>query len=166
MHVRQAECSDAGEIRSVHLLAFPTSGEADLVEQLVRDGDAMISVVAVELGKVVGHALLSRMNVQAGGRTLTALGLAPVAVVPELQNRGVGSALIEAAVNDARRLGVDLVFVLGESEFYGRFGFDSETARPFANRYAGPYFQALLLNGAIRPLQSGTASYAPAFESL
>ena len=166
MRLRPAASSDAGAIRALHLLAFPTTAEADLVEQLVRDGDARISIVALEERGIVGHIVFSRMGVQAGGQALDALGLAPVAVLPERQGNGIGSALVEAGIAEARRSGTDIIFVLGETEFYGSFGFRAETARPFASRDGGPHFQALLLNPTIGPLDSGSADYAPAFEGL
>lgn len=166
MHLRPAVASDRGDIRAVHLLAFPSSAEADLVEQLVQDGVAIISIVAVENGRIVGHVLLSRMDVEADGGTLNAVGLAPVAVIPEMQRHGVGSALIEAAIADARRLGVEMIFVLGDTGFYRRFGFAAEAARPFASPYAGAHFQALAIGRALGPVQRGTASYARAFDAL
>ena len=166
MRIRPVVRSDSSDIRAVHLLAFPTSAEADLVEQLGRDGDSVISLVGVEQGRIVGHILLSRMDVQADGRALNAVGLAPVAVIPALQRRGIGSALVEAAIGEARRLGIDLIFVLGDTDFYGRFGFAAEAAQPFACAYAGPHFQALLLDSIADPVQAGAANYAPAFDAL
>ena len=166
MHLRPAVASDRGEIRGVHLLAFPSPAEADLVEQLVQHGDSVISIVAVENGRIVGHVLLSRMDVESDGAALNAVGLAPVAVIPEWQRRGIGSALIEAAIAGARRSGVEMIFVLGDTGFYGRFGFAAETARPFASPYAGAHFQALAIGRALQPTLTGTARYAPAFDAL
>jgi putative acetyltransferase len=106
------------------------------------------------------------MEVKADGLALSAAGLAPVAVVPDWKGRGIGSALIESAIDDARRLGLDMIFVLGEPGFYGRFGFNVAEARPFASRYAGPHFQVLLLKPDVGPVLAGEASYAPAFDAL
>jgi len=166
MRLRPAVRSDASDIRRVHELAFGTDAEADLVERLVCDGDARISIVCLEQGRIVGHVLFSRMEVEADGQPVDALGLAPVAVVPERQGNGIGSALIEAGVAEARRLGTEVIFVLGDTRLYRRFGFEGTAAKPFACRYAGPHLQALLLNEAMTPAQSGRASYAPAFEAL
>ena len=166
MRLRPAMPSDASDIHRVHERAFPTAAEADLVDQLVRAGDAVISIVAIEDRAIVGHVLLSRMNVTADGRALNALGLAPLAVVPEKTRHGIGSALVEAGIAEARQAGIDMIFVLGDGQFYGRFGFDPDAARPFASRYAGPHFQALVLNPAIGSLQGGTANYARAFDEL
>ena len=166
MRLRPAVRSDSSDIRAVHLRAFPTEAEADLVEQLVRECDALISIVAVEDREIVGHILFSRMDVEAEGQALNALGLAPVAVVPQAKGRGIGSALIEAGIAEARRLGADIIFVLGDTDFYGRFGFEGETALPFVSPYAGHHFQALLLNQDVGSVRRGTASYARAFDEL
>lgn len=164
MKIRAATARDAEGIRNVHLNAFPTAGEADLVERLAHDGDVAISIVAGDEA-IAGHILLSWMRADADGRGLRALGLGPLAVIPERQGEGIGSALIQAAVAKARANGAEIIFVLGEPEYYGRFGFSVAAAAPFESPYAGPHFQALAL-GDLQPLTSGIAEYAPAFASL
>lgn len=164
MQIRLSRAADSQAIRDVHLRAFPTRMEADLVDQLVADGDALVSIVAQDDG-IVGHVLLSRMNVVADGRALDAQGLGPVAVVPNHQRGGIGSALIEAAVREAKSAGTQMLFLLGEPGFYGRFGFTAAAAKPFESPYAGPYFQALALVD-LPPVRSGIAKYAKAFDGL
>ena len=132
---------------------------------LAADGDLVISMVAVAAEKVVGHVALSRMSVFADGAAVRALGLGPVAVVPERQRSGIGAALIEAGLEEAARAGVEIVFVLGEPAYYSRFGFDAAGARPFASPYAGPYFMALTLTDMVAA-REGRADYAPAFARL
>lgn len=157
---------DSEQIRQVHLQAFPTSGEADLVERLIADEDAAISLVACDHEAVVGHILFSWMRVEADGKAVKALALAPVAVLPERQRNGIGSQLIETGLEDAALIGAGLVFVLGEPEYYSRFGFDAAAARPFASPYAGPYLQARILSEAYRNPSSGTAEHPRAFAAL
>ena len=164
--VRAATPGDKAAIRKVHLAAFPTELEADLVERLERDGDAAISLVAEDSGEVIGHILLSRMDVRSEGRELEALGLAPVAVLPDRQGTGVGSALIDAGLSAARDKQAEIIFVLGEPSYYGKFGFSGDSARPFASPYAGEYFQAKVLGNDLRAPASGRADYAPAFAEL
>ena len=163
--VRPANPSDASAIRAVHVAAFPTGLEADLVEQLERDGDAVISLVAEEESGVVGHVLMSRMRANGSGRDLRALGLAPVAVLPARQRSGIGGALIVDALALAEQDGEEIVFVLGDPDYYGRFGFSAPAAAPFRSPYAGPHLMARWLNGGERPA-SGRADYAPAFAGL
>lgn len=161
------EAGDASEaIRAVHLAAFPTSAEADLVARLHQDRDSEISLVADQAGEIVGHLMLSRMTVSADSQACRALGLGPVGVLPGAQGSGIGSALIRSALGIAGTLGEELVFVLGEPEYYARFGFSAKAAAPFASPYAGPYFMALWLRPNAAPLVAGKADYAPAFAKL
>ncbi|GAB7186077.1 N-acetyltransferase [Kitasatospora sp. Ki12] len=141
------ECpEDAPATRRVHMAAFPGPDEADLVDALRRDPAWLpgLSVVAVDAtGLVVGHALLTRLRVGDG----QALALAPVAVAPEWQRRGVGELVVRAALAAAEDAGEKLVVVLGDPEYYGRFGFTPagghEVVGPF--EVPEPYFQALPL---------------------
>ena len=150
----------------MHEAAFPTPVEAALVEALLGEGDAVISLVAARQGQIVGHILLSRMAVSGDGRAFRALGLGPVGVLPGFQGSGIGWALIDAALGIARATGEDLVFVLGEPDYYQRFGFSAESAAPFASPYAGPYFMALALRPDFAPPAAGEAAYAHAFSGL
>ena len=164
--IRPAEAKDAAGIRAVHLAAFPTPIEADLVGALEREGDAVVSLVAERQREIVGHVLLSRMQVTGDGRPRRALGLAPVGVLPGFQGGGIGSALIEGALGVARAMGEELVFLLGEPDYYTRFGFSAEAAAPFASPYAGPWFMALPLRPDVALPASGVAAYARAFSDL
>ena len=165
MEVRPEEAKDAEGIRAVHLAAFPTAAEADLVERLRDDLDSQVSLVAEQSGEVVGHVMLSRMTVSGDGRQWRALGLGPVAILPGAQGGGVGSDLIRGALAIAKATGEELVFVLGDPDYYRRFGFASEAAAPFASPYSGPFLMALALADVPLP-RSGRADYAPAFGIL
>ena len=161
--IRPETADDEDAIRMVNLAAFPTAQEADLVQQLREDSDSEISLVAEDEGTIVGHVLLSRMKVAGDGRPFRALGLGPVAVLPDRQRQGIGGALIEEALRLAQDRDEEAVFLVGEPDYYQRFGFSAEAAVPFASPYAGPYFMAR----AFVPLPNrGEAAYAPAFEKL
>ncbi|MEQ1724482.1 MAG: N-acetyltransferase [Sphingopyxis sp.] len=143
--------------------AFGHQGEADLVRSLHNDGDALVSLVAEEDGRIIGHAMFSRMRVEADGQALRAAALAPVAVLPEYQSRGIGSALIGRGIAMLREQGTEISFVLGHADYYPRFGYRPEYAAPFACAYAGPHLMALWLDKAAQLPESGRADYAPAF---
>lgn len=164
--IRPAEPGDAAGIRAVHEAAFPTGAEADLVAALTREGDAIVSLVEERQSEIVGHVLLSRMAVTGDGHPVRALGLAPVGVLPGFQGGGIGKELIEAALAIAQATGEELVFVLGEPDYYTRFGFSAETAAPFASPYASPYFMALALQPGFAMPAQGEAAYARAFSDL
>ena len=163
--VRLARPEDRDSIGQVERSAFPTADEARLVEALVAAGDATLSLVAEAGGSILGHALCSRMRVEADGLEIRAVGLAPVAVLPDCQGQGIGSALIGEALALSRAACEEMIFVLGDPAFYRRFGFSTEAARMFASPYAGDYFMAIDLAGGSEP-RIGRAEYAPAFAAL
>ncbi|YBV95321.1 N-acetyltransferase [Phyllobacteriaceae bacterium JZ32] len=158
--VRDEEPADIAAIHRVVEAAFQQSMEADLVDRLRADGDAVISLVAEEDGEIVGHVLFSPMSA-----SFPALGLAPVSVLPGRQNQGIGSMLIREGLKQAESRGCRVVFVLGEPAYYRRFGFDPALAAGFDSPYAGPYLMALPLNGKM-PAERGRVDYAPAFAAL
>jgi len=157
--IREERPEDGAAIHALVQAAFGQPLEADLVDRLREDGDSVISLVADD-GEIVGHIMFSRM--QAPFRTL---GLAPVSVAPHRQRSGIGGRLIREGLDRARRAGWQVVIVLGDPDYYRRFGFDPALAQGFESPYAGPYLMALPLGDAM-PASSGRLEYAPAFSGL
>jgi len=148
MKVRPALPADYHAIRDVLLAAFAQDFEANLVEALRDSKDTRIEFVAQVDGIIVGHLLLSKMAAPAG-----CLGLAPVAVAPDRQGQGVGSALMRAAIDGARRGRWNAIFLLGDPAYYGRFGFSVEDCRIFESAYPAEYMHVLALReGALDEL--------------
>ena len=166
MHIRPATPEDAKPIFALHCVTFPDDSEARLVEALVAEGDALVSLVAELGGAVVGHVMFSRMTVTGDGRVMKAAGLAPVSTNPAHQERGIAAALIEQGLADLRALGVEISFVLGNPEYYARFGYSAEGAVRFESVYGCPAFMVQMLDAATPLPHSGTADYAPAFARL
>ena len=160
MIVRDYAPEDSGAVRDILLAAFPTDSEARLVEQLRGAGDAAIELVAEGEERIAGHILLSPLQAP-----FRALALAPIAVAPDMQGRGIGSALISAAHERGRQHGWNAIFVLGEPHYYRRFGYDTALAAGFASPYAGPFFMAVALDGSL-PSGEGEVRHAPAFAAL
>lgn len=152
---------DREGIRNVHLESFPAADEADLVDRLREDGSLVFSLVAIVAGQVVGHVAFSRM-----ASPEHTLGLGPVGVLPEFRRQGIAAGLIREGLQLARADDWQAVFVLGDSAYYGRFGFSVEDARAFDSPYAGPHFMVLMLDAGSNPDQSTIATYAPAFAAL
>src|SRR5690606_34609089 len=114
-------------IRAVLGAAFPGPAEAELVERLRADRDAVLSLVAEDGGAVIGHIMFSRMTAP-----FRALGLGPLAVAPSWQQSGIGSCLVREGLGRAKADGWQGVFVLGDPAYYRRFGFDPARASGFA----------------------------------
>lgn len=128
MKIRQSTEADRVKIENVHIKAF---GEqkgpeiADLVNGLLDDQTAIpiLSLVAVENDKVIGHILFTKVQIAHTSESVTAQILAPLAVIPRFQGKGVGSKLIQEGLNQLKQSGVELVFVLGHPDYYPRSGF-------------------------------------------
>ncbi|WP_116209948.1 GNAT family N-acetyltransferase [Streptomyces olivoreticuli] len=155
--------ADIPAIRAVVLAAFETPLEADLVDALRADSswiDGLSVVSTDEDGEVIGHALLTRCHI---GDT-PALCLAPVAVRPEHQKSGAGSAAIRAALAAAKDMGERYVTVLGHPAYYPRFGFTRASAHGIGLTIDVPdeAMMALALDET-HPLPSGTVRYAAPF---
>jgi putative acetyltransferase len=161
MNFRGESLDDYKAIRHLHLASFPGPGEADLVDQLRGDGDAVISLVAIEGRMLTGHVMFSRMSAP-----FRALGLGPVAVLLDWRRKGIAAALIQEGIKRATNDGWAGIFVLGDPSYYQRFGFKSKHADGFESPYAGPHLMALPLNNDALPLQFGRLDYPPAFSAL
>ncbi len=161
--IRAERLEDVQPIYELNIAAFPTAEEATLVDRLRADGDLVLSLVADQGGAIAGHVGFSRMGVDDEGMWHDAVALAPVAVMPACQRKGIGRALIERGLQILKESGETLVFVLGSHDYYGRFGFDLTEAEPFSCAYAGPHFQLLRLSDG-GPL-SGRLQYPPAFSA-
>lgn len=160
IEIRNERSCDWKAVYQVVSSAFGRSAEAALVEELRKAGDSVVSLVAEEDGQIVGHVLLSRMEAP-----FPALALAPVSVIPAKQRRSIGSALIQKAVDRARREGWAAIFVLGDPKYYKRFGFDVEAAAGFKSPYAGRHFMILKLSPSLS-VTTGELRHAPAFANL
>lgn len=168
MIVRPEKPEDIPAIRIVNEQAFGRAAEADLVDALRQNGKAPISLVAEDNGRIVGHILFSPVTVETGERELAGVGLAPMAVLPEFQNRGVGSLLVKDGLERCREAGHTFAVVLGHSHYYPRFGFTPASRFGIKCEYEVPdeNFMAIeLREGALRN-QAGMARYQPEFNEV
>jgi putative acetyltransferase len=166
--VRPEADADRDAIAAVNTAAFGQPDEARLVEA-IRTSDRFVpelSLVAVADGRVVGHILVSYVDL-IGDDVRGVLQLAPMAVAPERQSQGIGGALVRAALAAADRLGELLVVVVGHPMYYPRFGFEPaerfgiEPPEPLP---AGVFMVAPL--AAYDPAVRGRVRYPPAFDSV
>lgn len=161
MILRPELAGDRLSIRAVNLAAFPSPVEADLVDQLRADGEVVISLVAEQDDRVIGHILFCRVRVG----TVEAVSLSPMAVLPEWQRQGVGSALVSRGLELCRERGEKIAVVLGHPGFYPRFGFSAGLARQLEGYSSGPEWMALELTPGSLTGLSGKVLYPKAFES-
>ncbi|WP_019172670.1 GNAT family N-acetyltransferase [Pseudaminobacter salicylatoxidans] len=141
--VREATQEDRKAIFLVEERAFGRKHEADLVERVVADGEHLLELVAERDGRVVGHVLFSRLLVDPDGTPFDAVSLAPLAVDPDYQGQGVGTALVRHGHEVLRARGEKLSIVVGDPAYYGRFGYARAGAEKFTSDYQGDAMQAL-----------------------
>lgn len=125
---RPDDHADREAIRAIHVAAFPTPAEADLVDRLRADGqiEPARSLLAEVDGAIVGHCLLTATTLERpdGARIVGSIvALGPIAVLPAWQGRHVGSALMHAALERCERDGAAAVVLVGSPTYYLRFGF-------------------------------------------
>ena len=165
--IRTERPEDVADIRRVNLSAFESGAEADLVDALRQQAQPCVSLVAIGDATVVGHILFSPVTLSSAPG-LPIMGLAPMAVVPERQRQGVGTALAHAGLEECRRLGAVAIVVLGHPAYYPRFGVTPASRFGLVSEYDVPdeAFMALELTpGALRG-KSGTITYHPAFATV
>ncbi|MBQ11153.1 MAG: GNAT family N-acetyltransferase [Planctomyces sp.] len=123
MTIREESPEDVPEICRVLDQAFGQEGESRLVEELRLRSAITLSLVAIQENQVVGHILFSPATIVSEDTSFDALGLGPMAVLPEHQNKGVGSELVRAGLRRCADAGHEIVVVLGHPEYYPKFGF-------------------------------------------
>lgn len=150
-------------IRAVNEAAFGRPDEADLVDKLRHDGHALISLVAEADASIVGHILFSRMWIDASAGLVSAVALAPMAVHPDHQRRGIGSRLISSGLELLRDRNEKIVIVLGHPGYYPRFGFSTDKARLLESPFPSDAFMAMELSAGALDGINGPVVYPPAF---
>src|SRR5205807_8756724 len=135
---RAETADDIPAIRRVNQLAFGQPLEANLVDALRTAAHPHISLVAATRGQVVGHIFFSPVTLDTADPDSTILGLAPMAVLPEYQKQGIGSQLVQEGLKECRRIGCDVVVVLGHPEYYPRFGFAPASQKGLRCEYPVP----------------------------
>ena len=123
MEIRQETKVDIEGIHKVNCEAFDTNAEAKIVDALRDSGHLELSLIAVEDGMVIGHIAYSPMHFENPQSSLKVMALAPMAVAPNYQKKGVGSKLVKASIEELKKRNVDLVFLIGYPEYYPKFGF-------------------------------------------
>lgn len=165
MKIRLEQPDDQPGIYAVEQAAFGRPDEADLVDKVRSAYPEAFSLVAVESDRIVGHVLFSPMRIEPGKPGLRAAALGPLAVHPDVQCKGIGTALSEAGLEECRCRGYDLAFVLGHPNYYPRFGFRPSKPLGLVCEYPvseEAFMVVELTAGALEGCQ-GTVYYVPEF---
>lgn len=160
MEIRAEDPGDIKQVREVLRSAFRTEAESRLVDALRASGQAVISLVAVRAGDVLGHILFSPVTTAPPGEA-KGLGLAPLAVRPAAQSQGIGSRLVQEGLRLCEETGYDFCVVLGDPRYYQRFGFEKASAFGIRNEY-GLDEEFMIRRFSGRRVQ-GLVRYSPEF---
>lgn len=159
------ECeTDHTAIQTINDEAFGSDVESRLIQALRADGSALISLVAEDKGRVVGHIVFSPVTMEPSS-TVKIAGLGPMSVTPQLQRSGIGSQLVKRGLDICQERGYEAAVVLGHPDYYPKFGFKPASTFRIKSTYNVPddVFMAMeLREGALQTVQ-GTAHYHKAF---
>ena len=164
--IRAEISEDIVAVRHVLDVAFGQDSEARLVEVLRRADALATSLVAVEKEQIVAHIAFSAVVIESAHATANVVALAPLAVLPTHQRRGIGSVLVQRGLTQCRQLGHHAVLVLGEPAFYQRFGFVKASLHGIWCPFDAPdeaFMAAELFPGALAG-HSGSVKYRPEFD--
>jgi putative acetyltransferase len=175
--IRQEQPDDIAQVRAINEVAFAPytrlekeagkSAEAGIVDSIRSACPDVVSLVAVDAGRVVGHVFFSPVFVSTADGAVQGMGLAPMAVLPERQRQGIGSLLVRAGVDAMCERGCPYVIVLGHPGFYPRFGFVPASQHDLSCQWDGvpdEAFMVLVLDQDAMASVSGVARYRDEFD--
>lgn len=175
--IRQEQPEDIAGVRAINLVAFAPhtrlekevgqSAEAGIVDSIRSACPDVVSLVAVDADRVVGHIFFSAVFVSTAGGAVQGMGLAPMAVLPERQRQGIGSKLVHVGIDAMRKRGCPFVIVLGHPEYYPRFGFVPASRHGLSCQWDGvpdEAFMVLILDDDTMASVSGVAKYRDEFD--
>jgi len=170
MMIRRSTDADVEMILSIHHVCFPEEAVDELTAALLSDPSArpLVSLVAMEEDTLIGHVLFTAAHLVPESKYRISL-LAPLAVLPDYQGRGIGGELVKEGLIHLARSGVDLVFVLGHPSYYPRFGFTPAGKLGFSAPYPieeknADAWMVLALNGELPRSCAGMVKCAKALD--
>lgn len=162
IEIRESRPGDVAAIERLYPDAFPDEDLLPLVRELLREGPAVLSLVAMAGEVLAGHVIFTTCGLAGRPDKLALLG--PLAVVPARQRQGIGSAILRAGLQRLVKAGTKRVYVLGDPAYYGRFGFEPEDdvtlPYPLPEEWQGAW-QSLSLRGDQPPLQGALSVPQP-----
>ena len=168
MKIREEELADTEAIWNINADAFETEAEANLVNVLRDSGCTFISLVAETDNKPVGHILFTPVELTGNKNKLKLIGLAPMAVLQQYQNKGIGSELVKTGIEHCQLKGYDTVVVLGHPKYYPKFGFVPSVTYGIKSEYEVPDEAFMILELVPNSLKDhqGIIKYHELFNSV
>jgi putative acetyltransferase len=165
--IRKEEPGDVAAVRRVNELAFGQPQEAAIVDRIRQRCDDVLSLVALDGDEVVGHILFSPATIEGPEGPVGGMGLAPMAVLPQRQRQGIGSALVKDGLKRLTADGCPFVVVLGHAGYYPRFGFEPASRKALQCQWDGipdEAFMVAMLDHKVMTGVSGVIRYRPEFD--
>jgi putative acetyltransferase len=166
--IRKERPADIRQVRRLNEAAFGQKSEADIVDRLRHNCPDSLSLVAEERHTIVGHILFSPVTIEGPEPPLTAMGLAPMAVLPRRQRQGIGSALVTHGLDILKERPCPCVVVLGHPDYYPRFGFETASAHGLTCPWEDvpdAAFMANILDQELMKNISGVVRYHESFDA-
>jgi len=166
--IREEGPEDYIVIKETNDLAFGQEQESKIIDSLRKNCDNLLSFVAVDNGKVVGHIMFSPVIIDGSENPIQGMGLGPMAVLPEYQRRGIGSVLVKEGISILKDRNCLFIILVGHPEYYHRFGFKKASLYNIKCQWEVPEeaFMILVLNESAMSGVSGTAKYRDEFNEL
>ncbi|WP_372752026.1 GNAT family N-acetyltransferase [Labilibaculum sp.] len=168
--IRPENKNDYKNISLINDMAFGQENEGLFVEKIRSNKkfQSNLSLVACMGNEIVGHILFFPIEIISETNQFETLALAPMSVIPELQELGIGSQLVEKGLAKAKKMGYTSVIVLGHAKFYTKFGFTPASQFNISSSFKVPdeNFMALELKKEALQKLSGCVSYPKEFDEL
>lgn len=165
--IRPEGPGDSEGVRAVNQSAFGQADEANIVDRLRESGHSLLSLVATIDDQVVGHIQFSPVSIQPGDTVFHGAGLGPLAVLPDFQGQGIGTALVEAGLSIIDDGTCPFVVVLGHPGYYPRFGFQPASDYDISSQWEDfpeEHFMIVIFDHELKADLSGIVRYGDEFE--
>lgn len=164
--IRAESEDDCDTVRTINAGAFGQDLEGKIVDKIRDSCGEFLSLVAESDGKVVGHILFSPVTIRGEKGEYHGMGLGPMAVLPESQNQGIGTALVKDGISILKKSGTPFIIVLGHPNYYPRFGFEKASKYGLAPQWEGVpdnAFMVLFLDETLKEKVQGVVYYRSEF---
>jgi len=168
IEIREETEEDYQAIRKVNDRAFGQPDEGRIVDKIRDACKEAMSLVAVLDHEIVGHVFFSPVAIHSSAHSVTGMGLGPMSVLPDFQNRGIGTMLVNEGLRRIRGTSCPFVVVLGHETYYPRFGFERASQFGLTPQWEGipdAAFMAIILDEKAMKDVEGVVTYREEFSA-